>query len=168
MSYIPGETQTELQADTLQDIKSASISLAQQARMNINIFSQDLDANIYDNRNFEQAIFKLAKRHPNTLIRILVQNTRSAVQNSHCLIRLAQSLTSSVLIHNPSREYIGEQASFMIVDRMGSLYRADGANKNYQASINFNSPGRAIKLEKFFDEVWHRSTPDLQTRRIFV
>ena len=97
----------------------------------IDIFTQDLDIKIYNHQEIEQSIFDLAKKHPNTCIRILVQDSKKATQYGHCLIRLAQKLTSSVFIHNPSEEYKNERSSFMIVDKLGLLHRFCHYNSNW-------------------------------------
>ena len=168
MDHIPGSTDAEVEISTAEENRDAAISLVQQASYSIDIFSQDLDAEIYNNKDFEKALFELARKHPNTRIRILVQDSRKAVQDGHCLIRLAQSLTSSIFIHTPSRQHRDEQRAFLIVDKLGMLYRATAADRNYKASVHFRSPRRAGKLTDYFDEVWEHSTPDIQTRRIYM
>ena len=168
MYYKLGETDAEVQVKTAEDNKNAAIALVKQAHYSIDIFTQDLDAEIYNDNDFEQSIFNLAKRHPNTRIRILVQDSRKAAQNGHCLIRLAQNLTSSVFIHNPSDEHRNERCSFMVVDKLGLLYRVSAIDYNYKGNVNFMSPQRAGKLVDFFNEVWDHSTPDMQTRRIYM
>lgn len=168
VQYILGETQREVQLETLEENKNTAISLTQQSHSSVDIFTQDMEAEIYDNKIFEQSIFNLAKRHPNTQIRILAQDTKRAVQNGHCLIRLAQSLTSSVTIHNPSREHVDERINFMIADQTGLLYRTVSTRRSYHATANFKSPQRTLELTAFFNDIWQRSTPDSQTRRIYV
>ena len=166
--YKLGETVEEVHIDRAEENKNAAISLVKQARHSIDIFTQDMDAEIYNNREFEQSVFSLAKKHPNTKIRILTQDSRKAVQNGHRLIKLAQSVTSSVFINNPSRDYKDERCAFLVVDKLGLLYRVTANNRNYKASINFMSPQRAGRLTDFFNEVWEHSTPDIQTRRIYM
>ncbi|VAW50374.1 hypothetical protein MNBD_GAMMA05-1395 [hydrothermal vent metagenome] len=168
MFYKLGETKAEVEIDTAEENKIAAISLVKQAHDSIDIFTQDMDAMIYNNSEFEQSIFELARKHPNTRIRILAQDSKKAAQNGHCLIRLAQSLTSSVFIHTPSRKYKDEQSAFMVVDKLGLLYRITTSNQNYKASVNFMAPRRAGKLCDFFNEAWEQSTPDIQTRRIYM
>jgi hypothetical protein len=168
VSYKLGETDAEVHLDTAEENKNAALSLVKQARFSIDIFSQDLDAELYNNQEFERSIFNLAKRHPNTKVRILTQDSQVAVRNGHRLIKLAQSLTSSVFINNPSREYRDEKCAFLAVDNLGLLYRVSASNRNYKASLNFMSPQRAGKLTDFFNEVWEHSTPDIQTRRIYM
>jgi len=168
MLYKLGETDIEIFIDTVEENKIAAISLAKQACHSIDIFTQDMDAEIFDNSEFEQCIFNLAKKHPTTKIRILAQDTRRSVQNGHRLIRLAQNITSSVFIHNPSPEHKDEQCAFLVVDRQGLLYRVAANDRNYKASVSFMSPQRASKLTDFFNEVWEYSSPDMQTRRIYM
>lgn len=169
MYYKLGETDAEVQVDTAEENKNAAISLVKQARYSIDIFTQDMDIEIYNDKKIEQSIFDLAKRHPNTRIRILVQDSTKAAQNGHCLIRLAQNLTSSVFIHKPSYEHRNERSSFMVVDKLGLLYRvASTNNQSYKGNVNFMTPRRAGKLVEFFNEVWDHSTPDMQTRRVYM
>lgn len=168
MIYKAGETEADIFIETVEENKDAALSLVKQAQYSIDIFTQDMDAEIYNNQEFERSIFRLARKHPGSRIRILSNDSRKAVQNGHCLVRLAQSLTSSVFIHNPSRQHRNENYAFLLVDKVGLLYRVSASNKNYQASVNFMSPQRAGKLADFFDEAWEHSTPDMQTRRIYV
>lgn len=168
MFYKLGETKAEVKVDTIDENRNAALSLAKQARHSIDIFTQDLDAEIYNNKAFEEAVFNLAKRHPGTRIRILVQDATKSIQNGHCLIRLAQTLTSSIAIHKPSKEHRDEKSAFLVVDQLGMLYRINANNRNFNASINFMAPQRAGKLADFFNEVWEHSTPDVQTRRMYM
>ena len=168
MDYKLGETDAEVELTTAEENRIAAVSLVKQAGYSIDIFSQDLDAEIYDSKEFERSVFELARKHPSTRIRILVQDSRRAAHNGHRLIRLAQSLTSSVFIHTPSPQYKDEQRAFLIVDRLGLLYRVGTANRNYKASVNFKSPRRAGELSDYFDEAWEHSSPDVQTRRIHM
>jgi len=163
-----GETKAEVLIDTVEENRNAAISLVKQANCSIEIFTQDMDAEIYNNIEFERCILSLAKKHQNTRIRILTNDSRKSVQNGHCLLRLAQSLTSSVLIHNPSQQHRNEQCAFLLADKVGLLHRASATNRNFQASVSFMSPQRAGKLLDYFNEAWEHSTPDMQTRRIYM
>ncbi len=168
MEYILGESNEEHKIDTAVAYKEVIISMLEQARFSIDIFTPDLEAAIYDNKDIEDAILRLAKRHPDTSTRILVQDSKKSVQDGHCLIRLAQRLTSSVFIHNPSRNHMSEPGAFVVVDQMGMVYRALAADRNYQAIVNFKSPRLAAGRLDFFNEAWEHSTPDIQIRRIFL
>ncbi len=166
--YKLGETNAEVYINTAEENRNAAISLAKQARHGINIFTQDLDALIYDNDEFEKCATDLARIHPSSQIRILVIDSSKAVQNGHRLIRLAQNLTSSVFIKKPSRDHQGEKSSVMLADGVGMLYRMNDSQYNFDASINFMAPQRAGKLSDFFNEAWEHGEPDPQFRRLYV
>jgi len=168
MDYVLGETIGDIHISTVEEYKAISLSLAQQARKNIDIFTQDLESVIYNNSEFEQSIFTLSKRHPNTKIRILIQDSTNAIQKGHCLIKLSQRLTSSVLIYKPSLKYSDESCAFMTVDNTGLIHRTVATSMVYKATANFCSPRPAAKLTDFFHHIWEHSNPDIQTRRIFL
>jgi len=166
--HILGEDNEEITLDTAGENRDAVISLAKQARFSLNLFTRDMDPRIFDNAEFEQCIFKLARMHQSSNIHILVNDTSSAINRGHCLIRLAQKLTISVFIHNPAREHKGEISTFMIADGIGMLHRPRSSSNNYDAVVNYMSPQRAGELGDYFNEMWERSTPDSKIRRLFI
>lgn len=166
--YKLGDTNIEISLSSVEENRNAVVSLAYQARHTINIFTQDLDAALYNNKAFEKHIFKLATRHRSAKIHILVQDSTRAIQNSHRLIVLAQKLTSSVFIKNPATKFRNIQSAFMTVDGVGMLYRNQGNSHNYKAALNFMSPQRASELDEFFSEVWELSDIDIQVRRLTI
>lgn len=166
--YKLGETSAEINIDSVEENRNAAFSLAKQARRRINIFTQDMDAPLYDNEEFEHHLFKLALRHPSSEIRILVQDSTRAVQRSHRIIRLAHKLTSSIFIRKPVEKYRDVKSAFITVDGVGMIYRIQATQHDYNAAVNFMSPMRTGKLDDFFDEVWDNSEQDPQARRIFM
>lgn len=159
---------TETRLKTAEENREAAITLVKKAHYSIDIFTPDLEAEIYNNREFEQAVFELARRHHSTRVRILCRDSEKAVKQGHCLIRLAQTLTSSIAIHKPSEEHQGEQDGFLVIDKTGLLYRLPANRQNYHSTFSLNAPQRAAKLMDFFNEAWEHSTPDMQARRIYV
>ncbi len=166
--YILGEHNEELRIDSAAENRDAVIALAQQADISINIFTPELDPVVFDNADFERCVFSLARKHRSANIRILTQDSTLAMQRGHCLIRLAQKLTSSVMIHNPAREHRDESSTFMIVDRIGLLHRRRSSSTNYDAVVNYMSPQHAGELDDYFNEIWERSTPDSKIRRLYI
>jgi hypothetical protein len=165
---ILGKDKEEKLLDTAIDNRDAAIALAEQARFSLNLFTRDLDPRVFDNAEFERCLFKLARMHKNADIRMLVYDSSIAVNRGHCLIRLAQKLTSSVHIHNPAKEYSGELSTFMIADNVGLLHRPRSTSNNYDAVVNFMSPQRAGELNDYFNLMWEKSAPDSQIRRLYI
>mgnify|MGYP001818174583 FL=1 len=166
--FILGENNEEIHVDTAEANRNTVISLAEQAKSGINLFSQDLDPKVFDNADFEQSIFNLARKHRSARIRILAQDSTRAAQQGHSLIRLAQKLTSSVFIHNTAREHKGEISTFMVVDGTGYIYRPRSTSRNYDAVFSFMAPQRAAELDDLFNDMWERSTADTQIRRLYI
>jgi len=166
--YTLGETDEDIIVDTAEDVRLLSLSLARQARRSIDIFTQDMDAALYNNRDFEQALFQLVRQHNKARVRILCYDSRPAIAHGHSLIRLAQNLTSSVAIHKPAREHQGERSAWLIADRRGLITRSNAVDDSYLATVNFNAAQTAAKLSDSFEEMWQHSTADSQVRRIYM
>ncbi|PCI07803.1 MAG: hypothetical protein COB77_03875, partial [Gammaproteobacteria bacterium] len=75
MLYKPAKDNSDVEIKTLDENKKAALSLAEQALKSIDIFTQDMDAELFNNKSFEQSIFALARKHPSTKVRILVQES---------------------------------------------------------------------------------------------
>ena len=168
MNYILGETNEDIIIETVEEGRDIVNALASQARHTINIFTQNMDADLYDNDIFEKHIFDFASDKKNAEIRILVQDSARAIRDSHRLVRLSQKLSSFIAIRNPCEEFKGEKSAFMTVDNVGMYYRVKGDRYNYHASANFMSPPRTGEINSLFNEIWRQSDPDPHTRRILI
>lgn len=165
---ILGEHDTEIRTDTLDQYRGLVFSMLSQARHQLDIFTPDLEPQVLDSREIEGAVLRLAKAHPDTRIRILVKDSMRSVQNGHRLIRLAQQLTSSVFINKPSSKHMDQLSAFIIVDKVGMIFRPAASERNYTATVNFKTPRAAAKQQEHFDELWEHSSTDIQTRRLYV
>lgn len=168
MDYLLGETNEDIVFDNVEEAKNIVNALASQARHSINIFTQDMDAALYDNDIFERFIFDFVSGGKNSEVRILVQDLSRAIRDSHRLIRLAQKLTSFIHIKNPCEEFKEEKSAFITVDGIGMLYRAKGDRYNYHGSANFMLPPRTVELDNLFTEIWQQSEPDPRAKRFLI
>ena len=166
--YKLGETSAEINIETSEENTNASVSLAQQACRNINIFTQNFDSAIYDNADFAKAVSQLVLRDNRTIVRILAHDSIQAVKSAHRLLILAQTMPGSVFIRNPSRLYQHIRCSYMVADNSGYVYRDKPHLENYEASVNFMSPKRAAMLDDNFMEAWEQSTIDRNVRRLHI
>lgn len=157
-----------LHLETVDENRNIVLQLAQQARRELLIFSQTLDAPLYDNAEFERAVFELARLHPSTQIRILVQDVSGALHHGHRLLRQAQQLTSSVFIRRPSRDYKDEAGAFIVADGRAYLQRIIGNQYSYTATASLSSPKPAAQLKDHFNKIWELAEDDPQLRRLYV
>jgi hypothetical protein len=168
VTNILGTSKDTLKLHTADENRDVALDLAQQARRELVIFSQQLDAPLYDNAEFERAVLDLARLHPSTKIRILVQDATRALHDGHSLLRLAQMLTSSVFIRKPSHDFREEYGAFIVADTTGYSQRVIGDHYNYDALASFMAPSQARQLVHHFNKMWEHAEEDPQLRRLNV
>ena len=166
--FILGENKAEIKISSAEENRNLALSMVKQARYGINIFTQDMDDAVFNNDEFENHVFNLATRHPDTKVRILVQDSTPAIKKGHRLIRIAQKLTSSVFIKNPEEIYKNDKSAFITIDGIGMLHRPRADSYNYEALVSFMSPRRVEKLDEYFYKIWAQSIRDQKVRRLCI
>lgn len=161
-----GETSDRIEFDSRAENRALALALASQSARCIRIFTQDLENFVYDAQDFIQALTSLATRNRRSQIQILVNDPNNAIKMGHRLIELSRSFTSSIHIHNPSREYQDDISAYMLCDDSGYLYKPVASQ--YKGQVNFNDKLRVRELNKQFEEMWQRSTPDPELRRLYI
>lgn len=165
-NFTLGETHREFAAGSSEELRLISRHMADQAKRSVHIVSRHMDPELYDQREFIEALQRLARRSRYTQIQILVQDSTPAVKNGHRLIQLAQRLSSYVKIkklHDDYRDYL---RAFMVVDSDGFVLRE--ISDRYEATVDFHAPRQAKELLKFFTEAWEISQPDPQLQRLYI
>lgn len=157
---------TDINLSSRDEIKVLNIAMTQQTARSIDILSHHLDAGIFDNMDFIEAVKQLSISSKFTRIRILVKSSDKIVKSSHRMIELIQQFTSTIEIRTISEEYKTYNEAFNIYDGKAVIYLryAD----RYEGIANFNRPRLATELTNFFNEVWERSIPDINLRRLFI
>jgi len=161
-----GNNEQDIHLSSLEEIQNAVIEIADQALIKIQIFTPNLEANIYNNEQFSKGILNLARGNRQAQIHILVTDSSQAIKNGHGIIRLAQQLTSSVEIRIPPEEYQNENISFILIDNQGFLLKPD--SKVNEAIYSTSCKYRSKKLQEAFTYVWNQSVPDPQIRRLMI
>ncbi|MDO9372045.1 MAG: acyltransferase [Gammaproteobacteria bacterium] len=151
---------------TSTDNRIAAVALVKQGRRYLYIFSRDLDASVYDTTTFVSAVRELATYSRYSQIRILVQNSEHIAKHGHRLVQLAHRLSSFIQVRKPGRDHQALSEAFLVVDKLGLLHRK--MSDRYDGVVNFNAPLEATALVRFFDEVWDRSEPDPELRRLYI
>ncbi|MEE9493969.1 MAG: hypothetical protein V3W04_11390 [Gammaproteobacteria bacterium] len=161
-----GESETELELQTSDDVRHATDLMVQQATHSLDIFSRDLDEAIYDREAFLDAIRQLCIRNRKTEIRVLIQEPKIATKSGHRFIDLARKLSSSIEMRHVYSDYQQYNKAFLIADRIGMIKRpfAD----LFEGSANFNCQVIATRQREFFTEVWERSSPHPDLRQLYI
>lgn len=168
MDYILGKTNEDISIDSADENREMISALIEQAKHSINIFSQDLDDNLYDNLALKDHMTSFASNVGNPEVHILAQDLSHAIRNSHRIVRLSQTLSSFIFIREPCDVFKSEKIEFITVDDAGVFYRVNGEHGNYHAEVNFNSAARAMELNHFFTQIWEQSEADPDTRELII
>jgi predicted GNAT family N-acyltransferase len=159
------ETKEEIALYSRAAFRTATITLAAQARRKILIFSYDLENGIYDNQEMFDALKTLAIKVPDPSIFILLQSNERVQREGNRLVNLAARMPSKIRIFRPNiwahREH---NENFMLVDDTGFVYRK--WYTRLDGRVEFHNPNRARELARFFQDVWNESDEDIALRRL--
>ncbi len=160
-----GQSDTDINLETSADVQHAIDLLLKQVANNIEIYSRELDARLYDRSTFLDAINRLCTSNPLFRLRILCQNVKAAVINGNRLIELSRK-HSNIEIRQVNSDYQHYNEAFLLADCTGLIHRpfAD----HYEGVANFNDPISAKHRYDYFTEVWQRSEPHPDLRRLHI
>jgi hypothetical protein len=160
-------TEGPLELGDLAGIRRVGSDMVEQARLQVLLFSQELDPLVYDHPPFLQALQRLALQHaPRARIRILLLDNQRMIKHGHRLLELARRLTSTLELRRPIAEYRERQDEFLLVDQSAYLHREQGAAA--QAVASYRDPLKARNLQGAFHEIWEHSEPDPEIRRLYL
>lgn len=160
-----GESDTEINLETSADVQHATDLLVNQVASSIEIYSRELDARLYDRSAFLDTINRLCTVNKQFRLRLLCQNPRAAVTRGHRLIELSRK-HSHIEIRQVHSDYQNYNEAFMVADCTGIIHRplAD----LFEGTANFNDPVSARHRYDYFTEVWERSEPHPDLRRLYL
>ncbi len=137
------------------------------AERDIALFTQQLEPLLYNHAGVCDAISRTARENRHARVRIIALSTRSAAAQGHCLIDLAQRLSSKIQIRSPATpelQLFGE--SWLIIDDH-SMLRLNNPER-WEGSLILNDRRVAREQLESFDKAWENSEPDMQTRRLNI
>lgn len=161
-----GETRGYIDLKGLEDNKQSAIHMAKQGKRSLNLFTPNLDPRVFDNDEFIEAVKQVALDNPRSKVNILIINPHEVVSHGHRIVELARRISSHVFIHRADDEDTDRVDTFMVVDNVGIIRRAH--NDRFEGLAEFNNPGEARLLAKEFAEMWERSQPEPELRRLHL
>jgi hypothetical protein len=160
-----GQTQGAITLPDLAALRAASAHMAHQAVQELAIFSHDLDAPLYDFRDFLDAVRRLAIHGgPRLTIRILLFNPEPAVRKGHRLVELARHHASHIQIRRVPPEFHQHTEAYLLADRRGYVLRrlADV----FEGAADFDAPLTVRRLHEQFDHLWELGDIPPELRRL--
>lgn len=139
--------------------------LAAAARHKLWIYTRDLDRLLYDREAFLEAVRRIALSGRGAEVRILIHDARDAVRDGHRLLHLAARLPTYIHLRTPVAEEDRQYAAaFLLNDTGGFFLRPIGSR--WEGEGRTASPGPQAGLLGYFNQVWERSEPDPELRRL--
>ena len=165
MLYQASQDKTQHRFDSRDTNRRVALQIVSQAQRFVRILTPDLENSIYDQPDFIRSLSRLATQSAHSRIHVLVNESDKAVKSGHRLIELARKLSSSIFLHNPSRE-LKSEASLLLVDCNAYLKKQNGLL--YTGKYCLHDPLQTRDLEKQFDDIWDKSSPDPELRRLYI
>ncbi|MFT5220487.1 MAG: hypothetical protein ACI9LO_002786 [Planctomycetota bacterium] len=151
--------------DGRSDCKAAAEALILGAVQRVYLFTQRLEAELYNNAEIHQHLKQLATVNRKTDIRIISHDTRVAANQGHYLINLAQSLPSfAQILITATREHQKFRESWLIVDE-GAYMRIRNPDR-YEGYYELDNKLECRSYRDTFLEYWDAAVPDNNTRRL--
>lgn len=161
---VVGESTGSISLDGEEDFHAALNNMANQASKSVKIFTQELDADLYDQAEFLKVMSDIGRNRTRCKIQILIQNPSKASKHGHRLIELKKRLTSAIHIHSIPEDESDNAEEFMIVDDIALTRRFTMGHM--QGSCEFKSLQEAQKKARQFDAIWQKSDPCQEFRRL--
>ncbi|MGB5439471.1 MAG: hypothetical protein WBN57_08215 [Gammaproteobacteria bacterium] len=159
-----GQTGGDRFLQSRDDIRTTAVEIARQANHNLLLHTMNLEAAIFDQRPFLDAVTRFVLNHHEARFLILVQDGRKAIQQSNRLIELARRMSSQIQFRRPAPQHRDFQKTILLNDRAGYLLCPPPGR--FECSASINNPGMARDLGKYFMEVWEHAEADVETRRL--
>lgn len=140
------------------DFREHSLKIVEQSRRSIAILTCDLDAQIYGTNDLVHTLSAFARSSRNAQVQILVRDTKIAIETGHPLIRLAQRLSSKIVVRKMTVEPNNKEMGFLLADTDKLLYKND--DLLHRGFANY-AAGREVKpLREEFNYLWQYGEPE--------
>ena len=161
-----GETTGDLALTSRDDNRQAAAWLVAQAVRVIDLFSPDLEPVLYDQTAVIDAMTQLSLSSPRARIRVLVKDPERIIKDGHRIVELSRRLSSYIEIRKVHADYQDNNESFLLCDNYGLLHRRHAPR--FEGVFSCKAPLEVRRLRAFLDEVWGRSEPVTDLRRLHI
>ena len=162
--YRLGIDDDEVEIDTADGQRSAAVLMTQQAVRSIDIISRELDPAVYNVPEYAEVLKNMLLNNRRARVRIIVFESQLIARRGHVLLELAGNLPSFIEFRTPGKEYQQFNESLFVADVTGYIYRTSATR--YDGNLNFNSKRKSKTFIDVFEEMWGRSAPDSNLRKL--
>ena len=116
--------------------------------------------------SWQMRLGKLAVRHRNSRIMILLRDPAPAVLKGHRLVDLSQRFSSYVEVRRVGLDHQELSEEFMIADDRGLIFRS--FSDRFEGTVSFNDRERLPETLGLFKEAWDMAKPETEFRRLHL
>jgi hypothetical protein len=149
---------------SLEEVRSATETVAGSAQRLISIMTPDLEPEIYDQGAFLEIIKRFVLGRSFAKVRVLLRDQARLANGANRFIAMAFRLTSYLEIRVRAPEYRELTAAYCIADDRAMVYRLRA--DRFEGVAGFNNPPMARQYLQEFDGVWQASAPEEREVRI--
>ncbi|MCK9502844.1 MAG: GNAT family N-acetyltransferase [Porticoccaceae bacterium] len=160
------ELRQHVELSSSEEFARAALTLVDHSDRTIRIFSDHLNPRVYDSEVFCSAIHRLATRHVNARVQLLVRDNSWLGRHHHRLVEAHHRLQSRIELRCLTPEIEVQHQEFMSGDEKSVLYFVNPGH--YQGYLCLYSPIEARRLNTEFDSLWSHSEPDPQMRKLYI
>lgn len=163
---ILGESRFRFQLETIEENRAALHGLFNQARVTIQLFSWDLDRNLYQDIRLVAALLRFAKATPRSRVQLLIGETRRGQLQGHPLIELSGRLSSVIEVRQLTAQQTAPHGEYALFDNSGMISRP--LKGRYFGEACFHSPPDVHRLRKQFLLLWEQAIPASELRALKI
>lgn len=152
--------------DGVEDFRHYSLALIKENRRALAILSRDLDALVYGNTELVEAISAFSRSSRHTQVQILIKDTKPAIESGHLLIRLAQKLSTKILVRKMTVEPNNKDMAFLLGDSDKLLYKND--DSAYRGFFNSSAARELKPLREEFNYLWQYAEPEPEFQLLYI
>ncbi|HXR19987.1 MAG TPA: hypothetical protein VN757_08655 [Steroidobacteraceae bacterium] len=149
---------------TMDEVRTATETVAASGQRLISIMTPDLEPEIYDQAAFLEIIKRFVLGRSFAKVRVLLRDQARMGNGANRFIAMAHRLTSYLEIRLRAPQYRELTAAYCIADDRAIVYRlrADRA----EGIAGFDNPPIARQYLQEFDAIWQASAPEEREIRI--
>lgn len=157
----PSEGYDSEAAEGRSGFRDAAVRAVAQAQMQIALFSQSLDRDIYGTEEFIAPLTAFLLAHERAQLRVLLRHSAGAALAGHRLVELGRRLSSRIAFRSLSQERQLEY-ELLVVDESAVLLRE--TPQEVTARYWSHAPLLARERLRGFEALWQDATPSAESR----
>ncbi|MNO56683.1 hypothetical protein D3C76_472010 [compost metagenome] len=165
-AIVLGSDDTVQPFDHPDSARSHALSLMQQARRTLCLYTPDMELWLYHHSCIQEACTRFLLEHPRNQLRILTRETSRAIKEGHRLLNLSRRLSSNFQIRRINPNYPNEVCAFLLADTAGMLVRPEPQKP--VGYVCYNAPRKVRQLQALFDQSWNTSLGDPNLRSFLL